>query len=103
MTSLNILKQLSNTAESDECYTPSDQVQPLLEYLDKDKTYYEATSGKSSNILDGFNKYGYNIVGSDEKDFFDCTVLWVFDSYQQIRTFSFVTGPSGKCCHVPRR
>ena len=79
MTSLNILKQLSNTAESDECYTPSDQVIPLLEYLDKDKTYYEATSGKSSNILDGFHKYGYNMVGSDDRDFFDCKRGDVYD------------------------
>ena len=79
MTSLSILKQLSSNAESDECYTPSDQVLPLLEYLDKDKTYYEATSGKSSNILDGFRKYGYNMVGSDGRDFFDCVSDDVYD------------------------
>ena len=28
-----------------------DQILPLLKYLDKDKTYYEATSGKSSSIV----------------------------------------------------
>ena len=65
-----LVSSLGRNAESDECYTPADQVLPLLQYLDKDKTYYEATSGKSSNILTGFNKYGYNIVGSNNRDFF---------------------------------
>ena len=74
-----MIKRTSRSAESDECYTPVDQVSPLLEYLDKDKTYYEATSGKSSAILDGFNNHGYNMVGSDGKDFFDCTTDDVYD------------------------
>lgn len=74
-----LVSSLGRNTESDECYTPADQVLPLLQYLDKDKTYYEATSGKSSNILTGFNKYGYNIVGSDNRDFFDCTRDDVYD------------------------
>ena len=57
--SLTLVKRLSRNAASDECYTPCDQVLPILEYLDKDKTYYEATSGISSQIVDGFKKYEY--------------------------------------------
>ncbi len=74
-----MIKRTSRNAESDECYTPSDQIIPLLEYLDKDKTYYEATSGISSNILEGMHKHGYNMVGSEGKDFFDCTSDDVYD------------------------
>ena len=61
-----------NYEASDECYTPSEQILPLLKYLDKDKTYYEATSGKSNLIVEGFERYGYNIIPSEGKDFFDC-------------------------------
>ena len=68
-----------NYSLSDECYTPSDQVLPLLEYLDKDKTYYEPTSGKSSLIVDGFDKNEYKIVPSNGKDFFDCGPDDVYD------------------------
>ena len=46
---------------------------------DKDSTYYEATSGKSSNILSGFKKHGYNIVSSDGRDFFDCSRSDIYD------------------------
>ena len=69
--SLRVVRNLTNY---DECYTPCDQVLPLLEYLDKNKTYYEATSGFSSQIVDGFKKYEYNIMPSGDKDFFDCSV-----------------------------
>ena len=79
MTNLQMLKRTGTNAESDECYTPSDQIIPLLEYLDKDKTYYEATSGISSNILDGMHKFGYNMVGSQGKDFFECQPDDVYD------------------------
>lgn len=79
MTSLEVVKRIATNAESDECYTPSDQVIPLLEYLDKDKTYYEATSGKSSNILEGFHKNGYAMVGSGDTDFLDCTENDIYD------------------------
>ena len=69
--SLRVVRNLTNY---DECYTPCDQVLPLLDYLDKDKIYYEATSGFSSQIVDGFKKYEYNIMHSGDKDFFDCSV-----------------------------
>jgi len=77
--SLQVVKNLSRNAESDECYTPCDQVLPILEYLNKDKTYYEATSGISSQILDGFKKYNYNIVPSNNKNFFQCSPDDVYD------------------------
>jgi hypothetical protein len=76
---LDALKMIGRNAASDECYTPVKQVAPLLEYLSKDKTYYEATSGKSSAILQGFQESGYSIKGSDGKDFFDCTSDDVYD------------------------
>ena len=76
---LDSLKHISRNSESDECYTPVNQVAPLLEYLDKDKTYYEATSGKSSAILDGFTGAGYDMVGSGGRDFFTCGSDDVFD------------------------
>ena len=74
--SLKVVRNLSNY---DECYTPSDQVLPLLDYLDKDKTYYEATSGISSQIVDGFKKYEHNIIPSKNKDFFTCKPEDVYD------------------------
>lgn len=69
---LDSLKHIGRNAASDECYTPINQVSPLLQYLDIGKTYYEATSGKSSAIVDGFAEAGYNMIGSNGKDFFDC-------------------------------
>ena len=76
---LDSLKHISRNSESDECYTPVKQVAPLLEFLDKGKTYYEATSGKSSAILDGFIEAGYDMVGSGGKDFFTCDSDDVYD------------------------
>ena len=73
------LRVVRNFTNYDECYTPCDQVLPLLDYLDKDKTYYEATSGISSQIVDGFKKYKYNIMPSGEKDFFTCKSEDVYD------------------------
>jgi len=79
MSSLKLVQQLCTTEEGDECYTPVSQVSPLLKYLDKDLTYYEATSDISSSIVEGFSVEGYNIVGSSGKDFFECTPDDVYD------------------------
>lgn len=79
MSNLEMIKRTSRSAASDECYTPVDQVSPLLKYLDKDKTYYEATSGISSSILDGFDGTDYSIVGSGGRDFFTCGPDDVYD------------------------
>lgn len=78
-THLDLVKRLGRTAGSDECYTPPDSVQPLLKYLEQDKTYYEATSGKSGLIVEGFTKFGYNIEPSNGKDFFECAPSDVYD------------------------
>lgn len=79
MSYTDFVRRLGNNEESDECYTPSSEVGPLLAYLDKDKTYYEATSGKSSKLIEGFNQAGYSMKGSEGKDFFSCTPEDVFD------------------------
>ena len=79
MTSVDLVRRLSSCPGSDECYTPSGQVAPLLKYLDKSLTYYEATSGKSSSLLDGFVSSGWSMVGSNGRDFFDCGPDDVFD------------------------
>lgn len=71
--------RLGRNEESDECYTPSSSVGPLVRFLDKDKTYYEATSGKSSQLLDGLQNSGISCVGSGDKDFFECGPYEVFD------------------------
>lgn len=75
----DFIGRLGNNAESDECYTPPSEILPLLPYLDKSKTYYEATSGISSQIVEGFNSAGYSIKSSEGKNFFDCTADDVFD------------------------
>lgn len=62
---------LRKTKESDECYTPASCLQPLTPFLDKTKTYYEATSGTSKHMLNGFRDLGYSFKGST-KNFFDC-------------------------------
>lgn len=79
MTYVDLVQRLHSSPASDECYTPSSQIAPLLKYLDKDKVYYEATSGKSSRIIDGFLSNGYKINPSRSKDFFDCKPEDVFD------------------------
>ena len=78
-THLELVQNLGRNAASDECYTPPDSVEPLLKYLNKDKTYYEATSGKSGLIVEGFTKFGYKIEPSNGKDFFECAPSDVYD------------------------
>ena len=69
MAILNVLKTVGRNEESDECYTPINQVKPVLQYLDNSKTYYEPTSGISSNIVQAFTENGYNMKSSNGKDF----------------------------------
>lgn len=68
-TNLKMLKQTGNSSASDECYTPSSAVAPLLEHLDRDLVYYEATSGISSSIVSFMRSEGYNVVSSEGRDF----------------------------------
>jgi len=66
---LTALKYSCKTAEGDECYTPPYAVEPLLEFLPKDKIIYEATSGISLNIVNYLNEQGYKCIPSEERDF----------------------------------
>jgi hypothetical protein len=66
---IKMLGKTGNNEASDECYTPINAIQPLMEFLPKDKTYYECTSSKSSNILDYFKESKYIMVGSETKDY----------------------------------
>jgi len=68
-TNINMLKKTGNNESSDECYTPASAVKPLLEHLDKNLTYYEATSGISSNIVDFMRQEGFKVVSSNGLDF----------------------------------
>jgi hypothetical protein len=71
--------RLGRNEASDECYTPRDRVKPLWKFIDPTKTYYEATSGKSSQLLDGLQSMGVDIRPSGDKDFFECGPDDVFD------------------------
>ncbi len=72
---LNMLGKTGNNTNSDECYTPSEAVLPLLKYLNKDKVYYEATSGTSKSIVNCMRDNGYQCEESTF-NFFDNPHLW---------------------------
>ena len=67
--SINALINSCKTSDGDECYTPNYALEVLLPYLDKNKTYYEATSNISSNILNFAKENKFNFIGSNGKDF----------------------------------
>lgn len=66
---LEMLKKTSNNESSDECYTPNEAIYPLLEFLEKGYTYYDCTSGISSQIVDYMNENGYDCESSNGLDF----------------------------------
>ena len=65
-------RQLGNNEQSDKCYTPKDAMTNLFPFLDSSLTYYEATSGESTTIIEALTEGGFSVVGSGDKDFFDC-------------------------------
>ena len=69
--SIDFLHSQKSTIESDEVYTPSNALAPLLPYLNKDSVIYEATSGVSSHLLNHLKDAGLNAKGSFGRDFFD--------------------------------
>ena len=71
--------RLGRNSDSDECYTPANSVKPLWKFIDPNKTYYEACSGKSSQMLEGFRSMGVNIKESGDRDFFTCGPDDVYD------------------------
>lgn len=66
---INMLNKTSNNIQSDECYTPEEALIPLLKYLDKTKTYYDCTSGVSSNIVNFLINNGFICLSSEGRDF----------------------------------
>lgn len=79
---LLMLKKTGNNENSDECYTPTEAITPLLKMLPKDRVYYDCTSGKSSNIVDFLNINGLMCKSSYGRDFLTDT----FDDYDCIIT-----------------
>jgi len=67
---INMLKKTGNNSKSDECYTPSIAIEPLLPFLPKSKIIYECTSNKSDKIVSFLKGKEYNVVSSDGRDFF---------------------------------
>ena len=67
--SIAMLQKTANCAAADECYTPPDAVLPLLQYLDRGKTWYEASSGISKSIVTTMTDNGFRCDESDG-DFF---------------------------------
>jgi len=55
----------------DEIYTPSEAVYPLLEFLPKDKIYWECTDPGNSNITKVLIENGYKVISTHIKDGFD--------------------------------
>jgi hypothetical protein len=68
-TNLKMLNKTGNNEKSDECYTPESALIPLLQYLNKDKIYYDCTSGISSNIINFFNEKEFTCKSSMNRDF----------------------------------
>lgn len=79
MSYAEFIGKLGRSAESDECYTPNNAVEPLVRFIDKSKTYYECASGISSNIIDGLTARGIDIRSSKGKCFFECNEDDIFD------------------------
>ena len=73
------VSMLGNNEQADETYTPKDSVKHLLPFINKKLTWYEATSGKSTAIVDSLTDLGVSIFGSNGRDFFECTSFDVFD------------------------
>jgi len=81
-TNLKMLQKTGNNIKSDECYTPNSALMPLMEYLDKNKIYYDCTSGISSNVVNFFNNNGFICKNSFDRDFLTDN----FDDYDIIIT-----------------
>ena len=63
----------SRTSGADECYTPFYAVEPLLEFLPKDKVIWCPFDEEWSAFYRLFSKHGYNVIRSslaEGQDFF---------------------------------
>ena len=81
-TNIKMLNKTGNNEQSDECYTPTEAIKPLFEFLAKDITYYDCTSGISGSIVDTLNQNGFTCKASEGRDFLTDT----FDNYDAIIT-----------------
>ena len=66
---LDMLKRTNSDERGDECYTPKQALLPLMTFLDKSKTWYEATSGQSKSIVNCMRGNGFTCIES-KGDFF---------------------------------
>lgn len=75
---INYIKNKKN----DELYTPKEAIEPILKYLDKDKTYWECTDFGDSNIRKVLVENGYKVIATrkDEFDFLKDDPLFKFDA-----------------------
>jgi hypothetical protein len=76
---IGMLSKTGNNESSDECYTPRDAIEPLLEYLDKKNIYYDCTSGISSKLIDTMTENGFNCKSSGDVDFLTEEAIEDFD------------------------
>src|SRR4051812_28833570 len=79
-TNISMLRKTSNNIYSDECYTPYEAVKPLMEFLTRDKVYYECTSALSGSIVSIMGQCGYNILPSNGRDFLNDVILEKVDA-----------------------
>ena len=75
---INYIKNKKN----DELYTLKEAIEPILKYLDKDKTYWECTDFGDSNIRKVLVENGYKVIATrkDEFDFLKDDPLFKFDA-----------------------
>lgn len=68
--------------KNDELYTPREAIEPILKYLDKDKTYWECTDYGDSNITKVLVENGFKVIATrkEEFDFLKDDPLFKFDA-----------------------
>jgi hypothetical protein len=68
-------------AKNDELYTPKEAIYPILEYLPKNKIYWECTDFGNSNITKILKREGYKVIGTrkDQIDFLKDDPTFDFD------------------------
>lgn len=55
--------------KDDEYYTPEEAIYPILEYLDKTKTYWECTDFGESNITKVLKENGFKVISTRKEEF----------------------------------
>lgn len=64
---------LLNNGHTDEIYTPSYAINPLLPYLDKTKVIWDCAYG-TGKLAEHFMSKGFSVVGNENQDFLDCDI-----------------------------